>query len=418
MAQFLDFDGLSLYDSNVKRRTSQGYYNKDEVDNLIFGVETNTEWKNAVATYADIATTYPYPRQGWTVTVLDTGLTYWYDGNAWIIKNGGAVPKASSTNDGLMPKEMYVKVDGLGTASAKNATNTLDSSANLPTSEAVQTFVDAALTQLNDAIQGELMLKIGIDDVGDASERDYIDDIPNESERISIKGEWYSTDDNTLFYLKGEGVDEGIDMSFFEELNNYTVHFGLLNYSTPIDIKLHVVGTKTDPDTSEVIDIDAYYDEGDVLSINEVPDEYLAGTDSASLEVTIPDYEAYNIAKIDVLVWPVFFDAVNDIEINMVDPNLYETEVVIHQEYDILLQNHIVTGKYGLFSSSDLPTSSAVSSLVRTVTEALQTVLEAKIDEVEAKIDDYEEASDEDIESLFGENTEATDEDIEGLFGN
>lgn len=417
MAQFLDFDGLSLYDSNVKRRTSQGYYNKNEVDNLISGVESNTEWKNAVATYADIATTYPYPRQGWTVTVLDTGLTYWFDGNDWIIKSGGAVPKATSTNDGLMPKEMYTKVDSLGTAAMKDVTITLDTSNNLPTSIAVQTFVDAALTQLNEQLEGELLLKVGIDDVGDASERDYVDDIPDESERISIKGEWYSTDDNTLFYLKGEGVDDGVDMSFFQELDNYTVEFGLINYSTPVEIKLHVVGTKTDPDTSEVIDIDAYYDEGDVLSIDQVPDEYLAGTDSASLEITIPDYEAYNIAKLDVLVWPVFFDAVNDIEINMVDPNAYATEVIIHQEYDILLRDHIVTGIYGLFSSSDLPTSSAVSALVRTVTNALQAVLEEKIDEVEAKIDDYQEATDEDIEDLFGGNDEVTDEDIENLFG-
>ena len=154
MAQFLDFDGLSLYDSNVKRRTSQGYYNKNEVDNLISGVESNTEWKNAVATYADIATTYPYPRQGWTVTVLDTGLTYWFDGNDWIIKSGGAVPKATSTNDGLMPKEMYTKVDSLGTAAMKDVTITLDTSNNLPTSIAVQTFVDAALTQLNEQLEG------------------------------------------------------------------------------------------------------------------------------------------------------------------------------------------------------------------------------------------------------------------------
>ena len=417
MAQFLDFDGLSLYDSKVKRRTSQGYYNKDEVDNLISGVESNTTWKNAVATYADIATTYPYPRQGWTVTVLDTGMVYYFDGNDWIVKNGTSVPKATSTTDGLMPKEMYSKVDSLGTAALKDYTATLDTSSSLPTSEAVQTYVNAALTQLNQQLEGELMLKVGIDDVGDASERDYVYDIPEESERISIKGEWYSTDDNTLFYLKGEGVNDGVDMSFFEEFDNYTIQFGLLNYSTPVEVKLHVTGTKTDPETSEVIDIDTYYDEGDVLSINEVPDEYLAGTDSAKLEVTIPDYEEYNISKIDVLVWPIFFDAVNNIEVNMVDPTAYENEVVIHQEYDILLRNHIVIGKYGLYSSSDLPTSSAVSALVRTVASALQQVLEAKIDEVEAKIDDYEEATDEDIEALFGGNSEVTDEDIENLFG-
>jgi hypothetical protein len=42
-------------------------------------------WKTAVATFDDIATTYPTPSVGWTVTCLDTGYVYQYDGTAWVL---------------------------------------------------------------------------------------------------------------------------------------------------------------------------------------------------------------------------------------------------------------------------------------------------------------------------------------------
>lgn len=414
MSQYLDFEGLSLYDKNVKKRISGDYYNKDEVDNLLAGVETNILWKDAVATYADIAITYPYPKEGWTVNVLDTAETYRYDGDNWVKISASAVPKATESNDGLMPKEMYSKVQNLGTASSKDFTTTLDQSVNLPTSTAVQTYVNDALTQLNDDLLSELALKVGIDDIGDASEKDYADEIPEETEKIEVKGEWFSYSEDTLFYLEGSGVDNGIDMSFFEKVNNYTLHFNLVNYSSPVEAKLHVVGTKTDPDTSEVTNIDTYYQDGDVLVWDDIPDEYLDGSDSGAFEIILPDYELYSVEKVNFLIFPVFHDEANEVDIEMIDTSRYENERIIHQEYDVLLDNHVVTAQFGLYSSSDLPTATAVSSLVRTVTDALKAVLEAKIDEVNARLDEYEEASDDDIESLFGGGV--SDYDIENLF--
>lgn len=400
MSQYLDFNGLTLYDKNVKKRTSEGYYNKDEVDNLLAGIETNILWKDAVATYDDIATTYPYPREGWTVNVLDTGNTYRYDGESWVRISAGAVPKATANNDGLMPKEMYQKLDGLGTASNQDYITTVDQSSNLPTSRAVQVYVGTALQQLSESLFWELSSKVDIEDVGDASEKDYTDVIPNETERIRVSGQWYSNDTD-MFYLEGTGVDNGIDMTFFEEINNYTLHFNFINFSAGVVPVLHVQGTKTDPDTGEITPIDSYFRDGDVLVKEYIPDEYLDGTDSGSFEITVSDYEPFDVVNLDFLIYPVFHDEANNVDIDMINDSVYEGGKIIHQEYDAISENHILMGTYGLYSSSDLPTSSAVASLVRTVTQALQAVLEARIDGLEDIIDSYEEASDEDIENLF-----------------
>jgi hypothetical protein len=41
-------------------------------------------YKQSVATFADIATTYPAPELGWRVVTKDTGLAYRYDGTTWL----------------------------------------------------------------------------------------------------------------------------------------------------------------------------------------------------------------------------------------------------------------------------------------------------------------------------------------------
>jgi hypothetical protein len=41
-------------------------------------------YKQSVATYADISTTYPTPQLGWRVVAKDTGLAYRYDGTTWL----------------------------------------------------------------------------------------------------------------------------------------------------------------------------------------------------------------------------------------------------------------------------------------------------------------------------------------------
>lgn len=41
-------------------------------------------YKQSVATFADIATTYPTPELGWTAVAKDTGIRYRFDGTSWI----------------------------------------------------------------------------------------------------------------------------------------------------------------------------------------------------------------------------------------------------------------------------------------------------------------------------------------------
>jgi hypothetical protein len=41
-------------------------------------------YKQSVATFTDIATTYPTPELGWRVVTKDTGIAYRYDGTTWL----------------------------------------------------------------------------------------------------------------------------------------------------------------------------------------------------------------------------------------------------------------------------------------------------------------------------------------------
>lgn len=409
MADYLDFPGLQRYDNNLKTRISNGYYNKDEVDTLLATIESDILWKDAVATYADIATTYPFPHIGWTVTALDTNTTYRYDGSSWVVINNGLAPIATTENDGLMRKEFVTQLNGLGTASTKNFTTTVDQSTNLPTAKAVNTFVTDLIASLNAQLEAEIDTKVNIDDVGDASGSNTIDEIPDQKETIEFKGEWYSSTADDTFVVKGTGLLDGIDMTFVQSVNNYTLHSNIKNYSNAVSVSLHMSGTK------ESYPIEVTIADGQTFSIDEVPDECLDGDATGTLEIKVLDYSEGKVKALNFFSLPTIWDEGNSEDIQIVKTSAYN-KTIVHQEYDTESENHILYGNFGLYSSADLPTSSAVSSLVQTVTEALRQVLEAHIDEVEAKIDDYEEASDEDIEALFGDH-EATDEDIENLFG-
>lgn len=82
-------------------------YTKAEIDNKINTMNTGMDWKESVATFADIATTYPKPADGWTVNVNDTDITYRYTGSAWIAISANSIPKATNEVDGKMSKEDY-----------------------------------------------------------------------------------------------------------------------------------------------------------------------------------------------------------------------------------------------------------------------------------------------------------------------
>ncbi|MEG1753454.1 MAG: hypothetical protein RR234_06020 [Christensenella sp.] len=97
-------------------------YTKSEVDNKFSMLETNTDWKESVATFADIAKTYPTPQDGWTVNTRDTDYTYRYSGTSWVIISANAIPKATASVDGLQTKENVADVNA-NTANRHNHNN-------------------------------------------------------------------------------------------------------------------------------------------------------------------------------------------------------------------------------------------------------------------------------------------------------
>lgn len=106
-------------------------YTKSEVDNKFSTLETNIDWKEAVSTFDDIATTYPTPDDGWTVNVKDTDYTYRYNGTKWVAISANAIPKATDKVDGLMTKEYAKKLDGLTKYTPDGTTITADEDGTL-----------------------------------------------------------------------------------------------------------------------------------------------------------------------------------------------------------------------------------------------------------------------------------------------
>lgn len=101
-----------------KSTTLSGYgitdaYTKTETDNKISAVVSSLQWKPSVETYADIATAYPNPADGWTVNVNDTDITYRYTGSSWIAISANSIPIATSDTDGKMSAAMAAKLNGI-----------------------------------------------------------------------------------------------------------------------------------------------------------------------------------------------------------------------------------------------------------------------------------------------------------------
>lgn len=86
-------------------------FTKTEIEAMFNAFATGLDWKESVATFNDIATTYPNPEDGWTVNVKDTDITYRYDGTKWIEVSANTIPMASRTVDGKMSKEDFGKLE-------------------------------------------------------------------------------------------------------------------------------------------------------------------------------------------------------------------------------------------------------------------------------------------------------------------
>ena len=90
------------------------YYDIKTIDQKIADVTTGVIWKESVATYTDIATTYPSPETGWLVATLDTQQIYRYNGTTWEKFGSMAIQsEATHTEKGLMSAADKVKLDAI-----------------------------------------------------------------------------------------------------------------------------------------------------------------------------------------------------------------------------------------------------------------------------------------------------------------
>ena len=104
-------DSAHRFVTDEEKSSYADKYTKNEVDNKLAALETNIDWKESVDTFSDIAAAYPNPQDGWTVNVKDTDYTYRYNGSAWVTISANAIPKATSTVDGLLSKEDKTNLD-------------------------------------------------------------------------------------------------------------------------------------------------------------------------------------------------------------------------------------------------------------------------------------------------------------------
>lgn len=90
------------------------YYDIKTIDQKIADVTTGVIWKESVATYTDIATTYPSPETGWLVATLDTQQIYRYNGTTWEKFGSMAIQsEVTHTEKGLMSAADKIKLDSI-----------------------------------------------------------------------------------------------------------------------------------------------------------------------------------------------------------------------------------------------------------------------------------------------------------------
>ena len=98
---------------NINKSVWEDKYTKAEVDNKVNLLIINTAWKDSVATFADLNTTYPNAQDGWTVFVQDTGFTYRHSNGAWVQISSYNLPLATASHDGRMSKEDKAYLDNI-----------------------------------------------------------------------------------------------------------------------------------------------------------------------------------------------------------------------------------------------------------------------------------------------------------------
>lgn len=134
---------------NTNKPNWDDKYSRNEVDNKFNVLATNMDWKESVATFNDIVTTYPTPDDGWTVNTKDTDITYRYSGSAWIPISANSIPLATKDVDGKMSKQDKIDHDDMN---SKKHTHSNKGILDVITQTLLDTW-NAAYTHISDTVK-------------------------------------------------------------------------------------------------------------------------------------------------------------------------------------------------------------------------------------------------------------------------
>lgn len=152
--------GLSNYDDTElksllnSKSDKSDTYTKAEVDNQLSTFSSGLSWKPSVPTFSDIATTYPKPKDGWTVSTDDTDVTYRYTGKEWIAISANSIPLATSSVDGKMSSSDKVKLDSLNNYDDTEIRALVGSKADI-SNVYTKTEVDSKVDKKVDSVSGK-----------------------------------------------------------------------------------------------------------------------------------------------------------------------------------------------------------------------------------------------------------------------
>lgn len=91
--------------ANITYVNSHVATTRQELQDQIDAFQSGLLPQPSVATFNDLATTYPNPATNWLVITRDTGYSYRYNGTVWDLWSTSVIPIATATNDGRMAKE-------------------------------------------------------------------------------------------------------------------------------------------------------------------------------------------------------------------------------------------------------------------------------------------------------------------------
>lgn len=101
----------SLHVVSSDRLNWNNKYTREEIDNKFSQMQYDNVWKESVDVFEELASKYPSPQKGWTVTCNSDNITYRYDGTNWIPISANSIPLATIAVDGKMSKEDKAKLE-------------------------------------------------------------------------------------------------------------------------------------------------------------------------------------------------------------------------------------------------------------------------------------------------------------------